>query len=55
MTDKRLAHNLESHLVFVYLRKVYDTVPLNKLWMAMEKQDVNEYLLKAVKDLTAEM
>lgn len=51
VTDKRLAHNLETHLVFIDLRKAYDTVPLNKLWMAMQKQDVKMYLLKAVKDL----
>lgn len=51
VTDKRLAHNLETHLVFVDLRKAYDTVPLSRLWMAMEKQNVNPLLIGAIKNL----
>lgn len=35
--DKRLAYNLETHLIFIDLRKVYDRVTLSKLWSAMEK------------------
>lgn len=51
--DKRLAINQEVHLLFIDLRKAYDSVPLAKLWQAMKHGNINVEPLKAVKSLYA--
>ena len=51
VTDKRLAHNLETHLVYVDLQKAYDSVPLLKMWEAMKRQGVKNVYIKAVRNL----
>jgi len=32
MIEKKKANNRELHLLFIDLKKVYDSIPLNKLW-----------------------
>lgn len=49
--EKRMAYNQELHLLYVDLKKAYDSVPLNKLWEALEKTNINTELIKAVKSL----
>lgn len=49
--EKKVARGQEVHLMFVDLRKAYDSVPLVKLWEALEKTNVNIELVEAVKTL----
>ena len=49
--SKKSNINQELHLVFVDLQKAYDSVPLVRLWEAMEKTNINVELIKAVKSL----
>ena len=51
LLEKRMARNLETHLVFVDLQKAYDSVPLVKLWPAMIESGVSRILVRAVKAL----
>lgn len=51
VTDKRLAHNLETHLVYVDLSKAYDSVPLVKMWEAMERQGIKNIYINTVRNL----
>lgn len=41
---------MSTHLVFVDLHKVYDTIPLNKLWTNIINTGVCKNYVKAVKD-----
>ena len=47
--EKRLAVGQELHLVFVDLQKAYDSVPLLKLWEALEKSGFTGGLIVAIK------
>ena len=38
---KKECQNVEIHLVFIDLKKAYDSVPLNKLWSVLLKHGVN--------------
>lgn len=50
--EKKLAtNNDQTHLLFVDLTKAYDTVPIKKLWEAMEKTSVNVTVIKAIQQL----
>lgn len=49
--EKLSAVNKEVHLLFVDLKKAYDSVPLIKLWEALETTNVNIVIIKAVKEL----
>lgn len=40
MVEKRLEHNFQTHLAFIDLIKVYDSVLLPKLWTALENQGI---------------
>ena len=44
----------EMHLLFVDLEKVYDSVPLKKLWKALERTNINITLIEAAKKLYEE-
>ena len=39
----------ERHLIFVYLQKAYDTVPLGKLWSCMQASGISKAYVNAVK------
>ena len=41
----------ERHLIFVYLQKAYDTVPLSKLWSCMQASGISKAYVNAVKVL----
>jgi len=49
--EKKVAYDQELHLLFVDIKKAYDSVPLNKLWKALETTNINVELIKAVKTL----
>lgn len=49
LIEKRVERGREVHLVFVDLQKAYDTVPLNKLWPAMEKNRISKTYISAVR------
>jgi len=49
--EKKTAFNQEVHLLYVDLRKAYDSVPHNKLWEALEKTNISVTLIKAAKRL----
>ena len=48
---KRLAHNQDTHLVFIDLAKAYDSIPLCKLWQTMESQGISTTYIRAVRQL----
>jgi hypothetical protein len=39
------------HLLFVDLEKAYDSVPLQNLWKALERYNVNNNIIRAIKRL----
>ena len=47
--EKKKATNMELHLLFIELTKVYDSVPLNKLWEAIDRSTINTRLIEAIK------
>lgn len=49
--EKKLAVNQEVHLLYVDLRKAYDSIPQNKLWEALEKTNISANLITATKQL----
>ena len=51
MIEKKKATNRELHLLFIYLTKAYDSVPLNKLWETLDKSTINTRLIEAIKSL----
>lgn len=40
VTDKRLAHNLKTHLIYIYWYKAIDRVLLTNMWQAMRSQNI---------------
>lgn len=53
--EKRLARNLETHMIFIDLKKAYDSVPLSKLWLAMSENGISDLYIQAVKNLYSDM
>ena len=51
MIEKTLAHNSELHIAFIDLKKAYDSIPINRLWTAMERSRVNDKYINAVKKM----
>jgi len=51
MNEKKKATNRELHLLFIDLNKTYVSVPLNKLWEALDKSPINKRLIEAIKSL----
>lgn len=41
LIEKTKAFNTELHIVFIDLRKAYDSVSVNNLWKAMENHGVD--------------
>jgi hypothetical protein len=51
IAEKKLACGKEAHFIFIDLRKAYDSVPLNKLQTAMERNGVSTVYINDVKRL----
>ena len=49
LAEKAIEHQSQQFLIFVDLRKAYDSVPRDALWLAMEKLGVPESLIEIVK------
>jgi hypothetical protein len=45
------ANNRELHLLFIDLTKLYDSIPLNKIWETLDKSTFNTRLVEAIKSL----
>jgi hypothetical protein len=43
--------NRELNLLFIDLKKAYDSVPLNKLWETLVESTINTRLIEAMKSL----
>lgn len=41
-------NNIETHTAFIALEKAYDSIPVSKLWQAMQKLDIRPSLVRAV-------
>jgi len=51
MIEKMKATNKKLHLLFIDLTKVYDSIPLNKLWETLDGLAINTRLIEAIKAL----
>lgn len=51
IVEKKIAYNQEVHLLFVDLKKAYDSIPLVKLWEALQHTNINAETIKAIKSL----
>ncbi|XP_060524437.1 uncharacterized protein LOC132700877 [Cylas formicarius] len=51
LIEKMSAFNKEIHLLFVDLKKAYDTIPLTKLWEALDKTNLSVNIIRSVKEL----
>ncbi len=49
LSEKAIEHWSKQLIIFVYLKKAYDSVPREALWVVMEKMGVPEYLIDIVK------
>jgi len=49
--EKRNATNQETHLLFVDLRKAYDSIPILKFWEVLGESNINNTLIKALQNL----
>lgn len=49
--EKKLNTNQEVHLMYVDLKKAYDSVPLKKLWEILQETNINQTLITALKNL----
>lgn len=51
LVEKTLAYGSQLHLTFIDLKKAYDSVPINKLWVSMVENEVHPQYINAVKKL----
>ena len=51
LLKKRNSTNQETHLLFVDLKKVYDSIPILKLWEVLGESNINNTLIKALQNL----
>ena len=49
LIEKTHKDRQEIHFTFVGMEKEYDTVPLQKLWDALEDMEINKIVIKAIK------
>lgn len=55
LTEKSLAHNREAHLIFIDLKKAYDSVPIQKLCEVLESSNISPIYTNAIKQLYASL
>ena len=51
LIEKKMAVDQPLHLLFVYLEKAYDSVPLQNLWKALERYNISNSIIRAIKRL----
>ena len=51
LIEKAIEHQSELHILFVDLRKAYDSVPRSALWMVLEKFGVPPHMLDIIRSL----
>ena len=49
--EKKTAFDQGIYMLFVDLKKAYDSIPLNRLWETLEKTNIHNGIIKAVKNL----
>ena len=49
MIEKKKATNRELYLLFIDLKKAYDSVQLNKLWETLDRSTINARLIETIK------
>lgn len=54
LTEKAVEHHKKQFLIFVDLHKVYDSVPHEALWMALEKLGVPAVLIDIINSFYAD-
>ena len=54
LAEKMLARGMELHVGFIDLRKAFDSVPLQKLWVAMKEAGISNVYINAVKAMYRE-
>ena len=55
LTEKAIEHQTQQHLIFVDLRKAYNSVPHEALWVALRKLGVPEVLVDIIKTFHSHM
>lgn len=51
VAEKRMKCNLETHFMFVDLKKAYDTMSLKRLWKLLTEFGFHEIYVQAVRSL----
>jgi hypothetical protein len=51
LMEKKMSVDQTLHLLFVDLEKAYDSVPLKKLWKALEHYNISKSIIRAIKRL----
>lgn len=51
LAEKSIAHGRELHIIFIDLKKAYDSVPVKQLWQAMKDSGIQTNYINAVKQL----
>ena len=46
LVEKSLEHTDKSFLTFIYLKKAYDSVPKEAMWLELEKLDVPDEIVR---------
>lgn len=46
--EKRVARNIDTHIIFIDLEKAYDSVPLNKLFEVLTKRGISETYIRCI-------
>ena len=46
--EKRIARNMDTHLIFIDLEKAYDSVPLDRLFKTLRKRGINENYIRSI-------
>lgn len=55
LIDKRLAYGLETHLIFIDIRKACGSVTQKKMWEAMKNENLSKTYINAIRTLHSEM
>lgn len=51
LIEKMSAFNKEIHLLFVDLKKAYDSIPLTRLWEALDRTNLSINIIRSIKEL----